>query len=42
MKSYSQPPLPVKETMQAVCYILYANPTEKMKSEDGLKMVTDW
>lgn len=28
--------------MQAVCYLLYPNPTEKMKSEDGLKMVIDW
>jgi len=28
--------------MQAVCLILYPNPTEKMKDRSGLKMVTDW
>jgi len=26
--------------MRAVCYILYPNPTEKMK--EGLKTVIDW
>lgn len=28
--------------MRALCYILYPNPTEKMKAPDGLRFITDW
>ena len=28
--------------MRALCYILYPNPTEKIKAADGLRFVTDW
>lgn len=28
--------------MRAVCYILYPNPSEKMKDASGLRFITDW
>jgi dynein heavy chain len=42
MKAMKAPPPVIRDTMQAVCYILNPNPTDKMKDKSGLKMVTDW
>ncbi|KRX11121.1 P-loop containing nucleoside triphosphate hydrolase [Pseudocohnilembus persalinus] len=42
MKSMKNPPQPVKTVMQALCLILYPNPTEKKKNPDTLKLEVDW
>ena len=42
IKSFKQPPLPVKVVLQALCLILYPNPGEKRKNPDTLKLEVDW
>lgn len=42
LKSMKNPPLPIKTTMQALCLILYPNPTEKRKNPETLKIEIDW
>jgi dynein heavy chain len=34
--------MPVKIVMQALCLILYANPTEKKKNPETMKIEVDW
>ncbi len=42
LKSFKNPPMPVKIVMQALCLILYANPTEKKKNPETMKIEVDW
>lgn len=42
LKTMKNPPMPIKVTMQALCLILYPNPTEKKKNPDTLKIEIDW
>lgn len=42
LKSMKNPPLPIKTVMQALCLVLYPNPTEKKKNAETLKLEVDW
>ena len=42
LKAMKSPPLPIKVVMQALCLILYPNPSEKRKNPDTLKIEIDW
>ncbi len=42
LKAMKNPPAPVKAVMQALCLILYPNPTEKKKNNETLKQEIDW
>lgn len=36
------PPNVIRVVMQALCLIMYPNPTEKKKNDQTLRMQTDW
>lgn len=42
LKKMLNPPKQIKFVMQALCLILYPNPTEKVKNPETLKIETDW
>ncbi|EAR85626.2 dynein heavy chain (macronuclear) [Tetrahymena thermophila SB210] len=42
LKAMKNPPLPVKTVMQALCLILYPNPSEKKKNNETLRIEIDW
>ena len=42
IKKLGNPVLPIKYTMQALCYLMYPNPLEKRKNPESLKIEVDW
>lgn len=42
LKSMKSPPVVIKTVTQALCLILYPNPTEKKKNQDTLRIEIDW
>lgn len=42
VKKLGNPPNPIKYTFQALCYLMYPNPTEKKKNTETLKLEVDW
>ena len=42
LKSMKSPPIVIKIVMQALCLILYPNPSEKKKNQETLRIEIDW
>lgn len=42
LKSMKSPPTVIKIVMQALCLILYPNPSEKKKNQETLRIEIDW
>ncbi len=42
LKKMLSPPKQIRFVMQALCLILYPNPTEKVKNQETMKVETDW
>lgn len=42
LKAMKSPPTPVRVVLQALCLIMYPNPTEKKKNPETLRVETAW
>ena len=42
LKSFKNPPRPVKAVLHGLCLIMNPNPTDKKKNNETLKMEIDW